>query len=399
MNFLSEMAFKHCFIFGVIISAVDPVAVLSVFDAVNADRDLYYLVFGEALFNDGVTFVLFEGVKEIAKLDGSINVPAETYFYVVLTFFISPATGALIGLLSGLFSALITKITSNETAYFQPIFIVCVSLFAYFFSKALGFSGIIGLIVCGLVQMRYAMPNLSPLNQITTKNIVESVANLCEILIFVMLGSQTSGIRLDKVWIFLLVVIVAITIWRLVITFSLVFIINIFRYKSVSWKWQTIMFFGGLRGAFAFVMSLEYDGPFNLMFLDTTLLIIAITNILNGIATKPLVSCMKLQDRNEVKEKTFLNLSKYATNQTALGLKNLFSSETQQNLLMKIEQFEREYVFRYLCRNSSGQSQLVRDFDEFEQEQALQLLENHALTRLLHIKQSEGKKRNDRNPV
>ena len=34
---------------------------LAEFFQVNADRGLYYLLFGEALLNDGVTFVLFEG--------------------------------------------------------------------------------------------------------------------------------------------------------------------------------------------------------------------------------------------------------------------------------------------------------------------------------------------------
>ena len=33
--------------FAAIISAVDPVAVLAVFNEVNADEGLYYLVFGE----------------------------------------------------------------------------------------------------------------------------------------------------------------------------------------------------------------------------------------------------------------------------------------------------------------------------------------------------------------
>ena len=30
---------------------------------VQADRSLYFLLFGEALLNDGVTFVLFEGAS------------------------------------------------------------------------------------------------------------------------------------------------------------------------------------------------------------------------------------------------------------------------------------------------------------------------------------------------
>ena len=49
--------------FSSAIAAVDPVAVLAVFEDLNADKSLHFLLFGEALLNDGVAFVLFEGSK------------------------------------------------------------------------------------------------------------------------------------------------------------------------------------------------------------------------------------------------------------------------------------------------------------------------------------------------
>ena len=49
--------------FSSAIAAVDPVAVLAVFEDINVDKSLHFLIFGEALLNDGVAFVLFEGSK------------------------------------------------------------------------------------------------------------------------------------------------------------------------------------------------------------------------------------------------------------------------------------------------------------------------------------------------
>lgn len=50
--------FSHSFAFGSLISAVDPVATIAIFNALNVDPVLNMLVFGESILNDAVSIVL-----------------------------------------------------------------------------------------------------------------------------------------------------------------------------------------------------------------------------------------------------------------------------------------------------------------------------------------------------
>ena len=50
------------FAFGSLISAVDPVATLAIFHAIDVDQVLYMLVFGESVLNDAVAIVLTRSV-------------------------------------------------------------------------------------------------------------------------------------------------------------------------------------------------------------------------------------------------------------------------------------------------------------------------------------------------
>ena len=58
MNLVFALDAKESFAFGSLVSAVDPVATLAIFNALDIDPVLYMLVFGESILNDAVAIVL-----------------------------------------------------------------------------------------------------------------------------------------------------------------------------------------------------------------------------------------------------------------------------------------------------------------------------------------------------
>lgn len=60
MNYGSDFHFFffYSFAFGSLISAVDPVATLAIFHALDVDPTLNMLVFGESILNDAVSIVM-----------------------------------------------------------------------------------------------------------------------------------------------------------------------------------------------------------------------------------------------------------------------------------------------------------------------------------------------------
>ena len=99
-----EFTAKQAFAFGSLVSAVDPVATLAIFNALEIDQVLYMLVFGESILNDAVAIVLTNTVMELDASNSVIQVIG----FVVGRFFLMFFASAFIGVLFGLLSALVS---------------------------------------------------------------------------------------------------------------------------------------------------------------------------------------------------------------------------------------------------------------------------------------------------
>lgn len=67
---LFELSLTESFILGAIVSATDPVSVVSLMKESGASESLFNIIFGESIFNDAVAIVLYKTVVKLTE-DGT----------------------------------------------------------------------------------------------------------------------------------------------------------------------------------------------------------------------------------------------------------------------------------------------------------------------------------------
>lgn len=101
-----QLSFVESFAFGSLISAVDPVATVAIFHAMNVDPVLNMLVFGESILNDAVAIVLTTSILESSS---PTMTSSETFITGFNRFCLMFFASAGIGVVFALASALLLK--------------------------------------------------------------------------------------------------------------------------------------------------------------------------------------------------------------------------------------------------------------------------------------------------
>ncbi|KAK2885989.1 hypothetical protein Q8A67_016826 [Cirrhinus molitorella] len=308
-----KMTMTDSFAFGSLISAVDPVATIAIFNALNVDPVLNMLVFGESILNDAVSIVLTNTAEGFA--DSDVSTGWET-FMQALGYFLKMFFGsAALGTLTGLISAIVLKhFDLRKTPSLEFGMMIIFAYLPYGLAEGIKLSGIMAILFSGIVMSHYTHHNLSPVTQILMQQTLRTVAFMCETCVFAFLGLSIFSFPHKFELSFVIWCIVLVLVGRAVNIFPLSFLLNFFRDHKITPKMMFIMWFSGLRGAIPYALSLHLGlEPIEKRQLigTTTIVIVLFTILLLGGGTMPLIRIMDIEEsQSRRKNKKDINLSK-----------------------------------------------------------------------------------------
>ncbi|CAH1779096.1 unnamed protein product [Owenia fusiformis] len=301
-----NLGFLPCMVFSSLISAVDPVAVLAVFEEIHVNEVLYIVVFGESLLNDAVTVVLYHMFETYTEM-GQEEVQAVDVISGTVSFFIVGIAGLLFGVMFGLLASFVTKFTSHVRVI-EPVFVFVMAMLAYYSAEIFHFSGIMALIFCGISMKKYVEQNISAKSHTTVKYFMKMLSSIMETIIFMFLGLST--VTWNHAWNtgFVFFSLLFVFIFRFIGVLGLTAVCNHFRAIQINYVDQFIMGYGGLRGAIAFCLVILLDEkviPEKQVLVTTTIVIVYFTNFAQGITIKPIVNLLRV--KKQLKFKPSLN--------------------------------------------------------------------------------------------
>ena len=237
--------------FGALISATDPVAVVALLHELKTSKRFSTLVDAESLLNDGtgiVCFMLFFGAY--AAEEAPHASPAITFIREV-------GLSTLLGfLLARIVIWFITRINSEEMV--QNSVIILAAYLTFILSQYyLGVSGVIALVAFGLTVTYVGKPRLKPQVNTFMEHFWELLTYIANTLIFILVGVVIAE-KVDFSWGalgVLILIYIALNFIRFAMIMLLYPVMKRLGY-GLTRRESVILTWGGLRGALAMILAL-----------------------------------------------------------------------------------------------------------------------------------------------
>jgi CPA1 family monovalent cation:H+ antiporter len=278
-------------LFGALISATDPVAVVAIFRELGVPSRLLTIVEGESLLNDGVAIVLFT-ILLSATLGGEVSILGG-----VLEFFSIFVGGALIGVGVGLVAAFALPWLDRLSA---AALTVAVAYGGFVLAdEVLGFSGVMATVASGLVLSAFAPSRASEPVREVWHELWEALGYTANGLLFLLIGLSIDP-ELIRVHLGAIVLaIVAVLLARAAAVIPLVSVLErLSGLPPFGFRNEAVLIWGGLRGgvALALALALPEELTQRELFVAMTGGVVLATLLLNATTIRALVHRLGLDE-------------------------------------------------------------------------------------------------------
>ncbi|KAI5716221.1 hypothetical protein M8J76_002988 [Diaphorina citri] len=370
-------------LFAALISAVDPVAVLAVFEEIHVNEILYIVVFGESLLNDAVTVVLYHMFEAYTEM-GHNNVLYVDLLSGLASFFVVAVGGTVIGVIWGFLTGFVTRFT-NEVRVIEPIFIFVMAYLAYLTAEIFHMSGILAITFCGITMKNYVEANISHKSHTTVKYAMKMLSSSSETIIFMFLGIST--ISDAHVWntAFVILTIFFCSLYRTLGVILLTAIVNQFRIYKLTRVDKFVMCYGGLRGAVAFALVLLIDPKFvklQPMFVTTTIAVIYFTVFFQGITIKPLVKILNVKTAERRKPSMNERIHERLMDHVMAGIEDILGRHGNHHVRDRFKRFDNRFIRPYLLRDhqQGAEPKILETYSKLAMKDAMEFMRRNAST-------------------
>ncbi len=261
-----ELPLAMTLLFGALISATDPVAVLALFKEYGAPKRLSLIFEGESLFNDGTSLAFFLVVLGILQTgwEGMSSVGEGIFLFTTMV-----VGGVLFGgFMGGVFSKIIERVRGNE--YLEITLTMIVAHFTFIFSELLShglsllghelrISSIIATVIAAMVVGNYGRYKISPRVSEYMERFWGYVAFIANSIVFILIGLLFASldVPLRELAVPVALAVVVVMIARALSVYPVVGLLNLTKTEEhIPMSWQHLMAWGSLRGALAVTMVL-----------------------------------------------------------------------------------------------------------------------------------------------
>ncbi|MCG8325675.1 MAG: cation:proton antiporter [Thiotrichales bacterium] len=341
---LLEISFILALLFGALISATDPVAVIALFREVGAPQRLTILVEGESLLNDATAIVIFNIILGLAV--GGVALTMTDLGLAVVEFFRVFFGGILVGfLIAVVLSEMLYRMNVGVSAYLIMSIVLAYASFAIA-EHELHVSGVMAVVAAAITMGVFGVSRIPQAATHLVKETWEVIALIFNSLLFLLVGLSVDVSSLFAHFDAILFGVMFVLLARAASVYSMVpATIRTFNLPHVTMGERHIMWWGGLKGglAIAIVLSIPLDMPGRDMLLNMTLGVVMFSLLVNAPTIRPLMHKLGIDrltddERSELKH-ALENSEKNATSiLDRLHRIGLMSTSTNQLIQKKNRQ-------------------------------------------------------------